>query len=276
MDVVHLPFELWNIIFDHLHLKQQIRFIQICKIIKNKIFITDLCNIGKLKIKLTGDIIKKYPYIKKLYTNRQIGDDDLVLTFGELNLVELNTCCNSKIKKINHMTNLRKLSASGFYCGIGDEDLVGLNLIELNARNNEKIKKVNHMTNLRKLNASWFCGIKNESLVPTFGEDCGKLNLIYLNAGYNPEINKINHMTNLRILHAEGSFCGIDDNSLVGLNLIELNAWDNPKISKINHMTNLRKLNASCRCGITDDAIVGLNLLELKADDNPKITKKIG
>ena len=41
--------------------------------------------------------------------NSGIGDDDLI----GLNLVELNANWNPKIKKINHMTNLRILHVEG-------------------------------------------------------------------------------------------------------------------------------------------------------------------
>ena len=233
---IHLPLELWNIIFDSnlrcLDLKQQIRFIQICKTIKDNIFVTDLCNIDdKLKYKLNGYIIRKYPNIKKLYASSKCC-----------------CCC----------------------CQIEDHDLVGLNLVELNANNNKKIKKINHMTNLRILYASWKCGIDDDSLISTFGG----LNLVKLNAWNNPKIKKINHMTNLRILNASYN-CGIGDDDLVGLNLIELDAAGNKKIKKINHMTNLRILNASDNCGIGDDDLVGLNLVELDARYNPKIKKWI-
>ena len=180
MDIIHLPFELWTLIFELLDIKLQVRLIQLCKTIKDKIFITDLCNIGyKFKIKLNGDIIKKYPYIKKLYAgwDSKIEDQNLV----GLNLVELDAYNNPKIKKINHMTNLRILHASGD-SGIDDDSLVGLNLVKLNASWNPKIKKINHMTNLRILNASENCGIEDEYLVG--------LNLVELKAFYNPKIIK--------------------------------------------------------------------------------------
>ena len=220
MDVIHLPIELWTLIFDLLDIKIQVRLIQLCKIIKDKIFITDLCNIDyKFKIKINGDIIKKYPYIKRLDARwySAIKDQDLV----GLNLIELYASFNPKIKKINHMTNLRKLNASSTSCGIGDDDLMGLNLVELNAYNNPKIKKINYMTNLRILHASWSCGIGDDDLVG--------LNLVELYASDNPKIKKINHMTNLRILYASYN-CGIGDDDLIGLNLVELHANDNPKI----------------------------------------------
>ena len=196
MDNIHLPFELWTLILNLLDIKVQVRLIQLCKTIKDKIFITDLCNIDdKLKIKLNGDIIRKYPYIKKLDASwdSKIEDPDLV----GLNLVKLNACNNPKIKKINHMTNLRILYASGDSI-IDDDSLVGLNLVELDADWNPKIKKINHMTNLRKLNAVGDCGIGNDDLVG--------LNLVELNASYNLNIKKINHMTNLRILYAGRGF----------------------------------------------------------------------
>ena len=42
-----------------------------------------------------------------------IEDYSLISTFGGLNLFELNVSYNPKIKKINHMTNLRILYANG-------------------------------------------------------------------------------------------------------------------------------------------------------------------
>ena len=151
MDIIHLPFELWTLIIEPLDIKLQVRLIQLCKTIKDKIFITDLCNINdNLKIKLNGDIIKKYPHIKKLYAggNCGINDDSLV----GLNLVELNVWDNTKIRKINHMTNLRILYAGGSLCGINDDDIVGLNLVELNVSDNKKIKNTSHMSTLKILN----------------------------------------------------------------------------------------------------------------------------
>ena len=291
MDIIHLPFELWTLIVDLLDIKLQVRLIQLCKTIKDKIFITDLCNIDyNLKRKLTRDIIKKYPNIKKLYAGGNCGIDDDSLV--GLNLVELNACGNKKIKKINHMTNLRILDASGYFwthndifvefnCGIMDDDLVGLNLVKLNVSLNPKIKKINHMTNLRILDASGDfrieeddslvrlnCGIDDDSLVSTLGG----LNLVKLNASWNPKIKKINHMTNLRILDASDT-CGIGDEGLIGLNLVELKAFHNPKIKKINHMTNLRILDASDNCGIGDEELIGLNLIKLNINGNPKIKK---
>ena len=46
------------------------------------------------------------------------------------------------------MTNMTKLDASNYICGIGDSSISKLDLIELFACNNPKITNVNHMTNL--------------------------------------------------------------------------------------------------------------------------------
>ena len=141
MDIIHLPIELWTLILDLLDIKLQVRLIQLCKTIKNKIFITDLWHIHyKLKRKLTIEIVKKYPNIKKLCCageTSRIRYDDLI----GLNLVELHADNNLRIKKINHMTNLRILNAE-WNCGIEDE--YGLNLVELYAYSNPKITPYNN------------------------------------------------------------------------------------------------------------------------------------
>ena len=82
MEIVHLPFELWNIIFDYLTLKTQIKSTQTCKILNESIHVTDLYHINEnIKKRLTGEVIKKYPYLNKLDASGEdcsISDEDLV------------------------------------------------------------------------------------------------------------------------------------------------------------------------------------------------------
>ena len=57
----------------------------------------------------------------------------------ELNLIELYTTGNEKIKNVNHMKETLKILDCSFGSGIDQIGISELNLIELDAKNNEKI-----------------------------------------------------------------------------------------------------------------------------------------
>jgi hypothetical protein len=66
-----------------------------------------------------------------------------------LNLIELYADGNSKITNINHMTNLKILSAQSPSCGIDNNGIKDLNLIKLFTYYNPKMTKnmINELKN---------------------------------------------------------------------------------------------------------------------------------
>ena len=116
-----LPLEIWQLIVDLSNPISQIRFCQISKFANLNLCVTDLYNLEtKLLTKLDNEIIKKYPFVKKL----NAGD-------------------NRKITNVSHMKSLKVLDASGYNCGISDDGIIGLNLNILYGSNNSKITKKN-------------------------------------------------------------------------------------------------------------------------------------
>ncbi len=136
-----LPFEIWQEIILYCEFLTAIRLRQLNKWFY-KLEIHDFYNIDwKYLNKLSDEILKAYPFIRKL-----------------------NAYYNEKIKDVNHMTNLKVLNAD-YDCGISDDGIKQLNLIELSASGNSKIKDVNHLTNLKVLNAGgYYCGISNDGI----------------------------------------------------------------------------------------------------------------
>ena len=170
------PIEIWQEILELSEFLSQIRLTQVCQYFRLNLKVKDFCNIeGKYLTILDDNILKNYKHITKL-----------------------NASHNSKIKKINHLTNLKILYARSdpydcVYCGIDDNSLIDFNLIELDASYNLNIKNVNHMTNLSTLHAYHrYCGISNNGLK--------SLNLRKLFAFGNPKITPdgVKHMNNLK------------------------------------------------------------------------------
>src|SRR5579862_8205458 len=90
-----LPPEIWQDILESLDFLSQIRLCQISKFFYDTLQITDFLNIPwEFLDKLTDDIIKNYPHIRKLRANK-------------------------KIINVNHMDRLEILYADGI-SGIGD------------------------------------------------------------------------------------------------------------------------------------------------------------
>lgn len=171
-----------------------------------------------------------------------------------LNLIKLDISRNFKIKDINHLTKLRKLSVlSGCSKELAETGMRNLTLDKLNIGYNWKIKDIRYMTSLKKLNISGNSGVSDESLQ--------SMNLIELNASGNYRVKNIGHMTNLESMDASGNYdhnieqlesvCGVEDADLQNLNLIHLYPVYNKKITTkgIEHMTRLVNRDYIC----TDD-----------------------
>ena len=207
---IHLPIEVWNIIFDKSGFIEQIRVRQVHKDLL-KLQIVNLHTIdGKYLYLLTDNILLNYPHIKFL-----------------------NAHDNKKITSVNHMSKLIKLNA-GCQCGIGDDGIKDINLEILNAYNNVKITSLNHMPKLINLNAGYHSGIGDNGIKD--------INLQILNTWNNSKITSVNHMSKLINLDA-GWNCGIGNDGIKDINLQILNAWDNDKIISVNYMSKLIQFN---------------------------------
>ena len=160
---MEIPAEIWQLILSCSEFLTQIKLRCVCKMFHKRLEVhifmgwryTDL---------LTDDILRNYPFIKKLYAYD-----------------------NPRITTVNHMSRLEILHA-GCSCGIDDKGIQNANLKELHANNNPHITTVNHMSRLEILHAQGNCGI----------DDIGiqNANLKELNADYNPKITTINSKIN--------------------------------------------------------------------------------
>ncbi len=102
-----LPFEIWQEIILNCEFLTAIRLRQLNKWFY-KLEIHDFYNIDwKYLNKLSDDILKAYPFIQKLNAswNNMISDDGI----KQLNLIKLYASSNSKIRDVNHITNLTEL-----------------------------------------------------------------------------------------------------------------------------------------------------------------------
>ena len=238
-----LPVELHQLILDYTDFLTQIRIRCVNKLFYLKLEIRDFFHIaGKYQDLLTDNILRSYPFIRKICV--RISDP--------------------KITTLNNFTHLEQLHA-GALTDISDKDIRDLtNLTFLNAYHNPLITNVNHLTKLKVLDATMRSGIDDVGLY--------NLNLKELHVWGNIKITNLNHMTTLEILDVSGE-CGIGDEGIIELNLRELYARNNPKITKIKHMTRLEVLCAGGSCGISEEDIQSLNLKELYMDYNPKYTR---
>lgn len=163
-------------ITDFLPFLNQLPLIHACKTFSKELVVKDLYNIsdalrdrlsdGKLKHKIFRGVEKldaeNNVHITKLdfcpnlkflrATPNQCPIDQKEIM--KVDLVYLNASCNTKIKSVNHMTNLRELVATQ-ECGIDDAGISKIYLTKLDVSGNPKITDLNHMTDLTQL---WICG----------------------------------------------------------------------------------------------------------------------
>lgn len=157
---IHLPIELWQYILDLSDFKSRIVLRLTCKLLHEQLKIYDFTDCH-CKHKLTDEILKSYPFIRKLDASH-----------------------NYNITNVNHLIHLKVLYAYGS-CGIDDNGIKKLDLIKFDAYDNHKITDVGHLTNLRKLDAGSTCGINDNNIK--------KLNLTKLYANNNSKITNANH-----------------------------------------------------------------------------------
>jgi len=159
---------LCSIVFKYLTFYSKHVFRRISKIMRS-IDIVDLKNIDyKYLRKIDNEILQNYTRVKmlnasyniyinninnltslkELITHGNMRDDDI----SGLNLEILNANSAYKIKNVNHMSKLRKLSAT-YECGIDNKGIECINLHEIDVSNNVKIDKNNlkHMTELKNI-----------------------------------------------------------------------------------------------------------------------------
>lgn len=189
------PIEIWNIIFDYSNLVTQLRLIGVCKYFNKQLHLTNLYDIDyKYIYRLTTDILKRYPYIVKLYANNNVTD-------------------------VTYLKHLRVLKASYY---MNNDSIKDINLYKLIASYSE-ITDVNHMTNLEYLDAGSSTitndGVKN-------------INPVELDIHDNFKIYDINHMSKLKILHAGGKSAMTSD-GIKSLKLDDLFALGNSKLKKL-------------------------------------------
>ena len=155
--------DLLSLIHSYLPFIDKLNHRNACKHFQSALRITDLYNINPKYSKILKEInLCKY-----------------------VDVIQLQLADNENVIDLNHMTKLKKLNISGYYCGVGDNGIIALNLEELTAFNNPKITTLNHMTNLKKLDISFNCGIGDNGIIA--------LNLEELIAINNLKITKINN-----------------------------------------------------------------------------------
>ena len=57
----------WRKVFKYLDFYDQHRFIAICRILNENVFVTNLYNIPSVRCRLSDKILQYYPYCRKLY-----------------------------------------------------------------------------------------------------------------------------------------------------------------------------------------------------------------
>jgi len=93
---IKLPIELWQLIFDQLSLKHQLRLKQVNKLLSIKLDIIDLYHIkDSYRSKLTDEIIKKYTNLKYLDASYNSSITDNGVQY--LKLHALNASHNNNI-----------------------------------------------------------------------------------------------------------------------------------------------------------------------------------
>src|SRR5688572_19546030 len=106
-----LVLDIWQLILEHCHFKDQVHLLTCCKFFSDRLRITNLYFVDKNILDLLNDQIltqEKYKHLTKL-----------------------NAFDNSKITNVSHMKSLRVLNASG-YCGLNQDSIKCLDLVEFN------------------------------------------------------------------------------------------------------------------------------------------------
>lgn len=187
-----------QLIFDLLHLIDQINFRSVCKYHMSQYPITNLLTNNPNLSKLTDEILSLHPFVISLLANS-----------------------NEKIININHLINLQALDAGGT-CGINNFSKL-INLTSLNVIGNTKITDLNQLTKLQFLSIGTNCEI-NELL---------QLRVLHLYT--NTNVLDINHMVNLQKLIISNN-CNIIYEGFSRLtNLSELHIVRNTTITNISY-----------------------------------------
>ena len=133
----NLSFDIIEYICDFINFNSQINFTNINKTYNKKRFITNLYT----KYSLTNDILKKYPYIKRLNLNN-----------------------NKYVNDISYLTRIIKLDISGF-CIIEQHNINHLNnLIELDTSNNININNLSKFEKLEIIHLNGICNITSNEI----------------------------------------------------------------------------------------------------------------
>src|SRR5437016_1685659 len=124
---IPLIYDMWQEILERTDFLSQIRLTQLCKYFYDNLKIYDFLNINYQYLWLLSDnIIKNYPFIKKLYAYENTNITDAGIK--HLNLHTLISPHNKKItdKGIKHMS-LHTLDAR-YNCNITDDGIKHMNL----------------------------------------------------------------------------------------------------------------------------------------------------
>lgn len=197
-----------------------------------------------------------------------------------LNLIELDCSFNQHITDLTHMSNLKKLIAKGYGCGLKNTSIQKLDLVELHISGNNNLYELTHLHNLKILDASDNINI---SIVPiSVTKLILRNNTNIINIMQLTKLTVLNIVNNKNIktipssvinLNAGGYICAADQQTIQNINPYKLKITTNSRITNLNHMTNLRKLVAyGPECQLTNYSIKNINLRELYIDNNPFIT----
>ena len=281
----NLPAEILQYICDFLDAMSQIIFRTINRLNYSVIRITDLYHIPeKYRRRLNDNILRKYQYVKYLYSSRKITDISYLTNLVELNaplgtlIGDAQTLLLQKLEKlvaksnehfidINHLQNLKILNISDncMITNIGIQNCT--NLIKLNI-NHTNINNINHLVNLRELNCA------GSSLVTEGCYKCTNLESIICTAfAKKTMLTEFNCFTNLRKLITSSNEFIKNENISQCLNLTELDV-SYTNISDLNNLTNLQRLRVSGCEKLTHVGIERcVNLIKLQCYGSTNITK---
>lgn len=280
-----LSYKIQDIIGDFLDLKTKCRIesINTCSNGSNLKYLTHIKSINNKQSKnLTDKILRKtqFSMLTELEINSESQISDILcLSFlRKLNLYEyckitkieniflehLNISYNQKTISCNNLKYLKSLNICGYYCGIGELQIIQcINLESLNISHNIKIKNLNYFTNLKQLIIG-YCNIDND--------DIKKCILIEeLRILGTTKITDLNFLTELKIL--EVGHTKLNNDSIKNcINLEQIKIVDE-NITKFNHFINLKILDVGYFNNVFDYDIkkcVNLQILNVANNINIK------
>ena len=162
-------------------------------------------NMNYIKRQLNDNIVLLYPHIKKLDANQNtlaIRSKKPITQNAIRNLhslVDLNVSYNHAITDLNHLSQLRSLSAIGTCI---DQTAISnlYNLIRLDVSYNSLVYDINHMKQLRALTAyGWCCALSHDGIREL-------RELTHISFFYNDLIKDLSQLSSIESVSPSGKF----------------------------------------------------------------------